>query len=391
MTVKLTSTGPAGAEDELQSEYHSSFLASVERNQMRISRGLLLLLLAFHLYPNPVIHSYTSKFVILQNRYPHGQFYDIHIDDTYYVIFWVILLTFLRTFLMEWVFNPFAKHVCKIESRFGRTRFAEQSWSFVYYSISFIFGMALYIHSPYYETLDNVFVDWPHTQMSAFMKHYYLIQLAFWFQQIFVLNIEKRRKDHFNMFSHHIITCMLVVGSYYYYFTRMGHLILIIMDSVDIFLALAKMLKYAGRTTLCDVMFVIFLVSWIILRHGFYNVLFYHTWIHSAKLMGDSKCGPGVVTKRCWNNTIIDTFLGLLFGLQAITLIWMYLIFKVAYKVVTGKGAEDVRSDDESEYEEEEREREREQREQREKEGQEDEGKGSGKESESDDFVIVDR
>ncbi|KAK7684754.1 hypothetical protein QCA50_011996 [Cerrena zonata] len=34
-------------------------------------------------------------------------------------------------------------------------------------------------------------------------------------------------------------------------------------------------------------------------------------------------------------------------GLQIITIVWMYLIFKIAYKVVTGTGAEDVRSDDE--------------------------------------------
>ena len=38
--------------------------------------------------------------------------------------------------------------------------------------------------------------------------------------------------------------------------------------------------------------------------------------------------------------------MGLLGGLQIITCIWMYLILKVAYKVVTGSGAEDVRSDE---------------------------------------------
>ena len=54
--------------------------------------------------------------------------------------------------------------------------------------------------------------------------------------------------------------------------------------------------------------------------------------------------------------------MGLLGGLQIITCIWMYLILKVAYKVVTGSGAEDVRSDEDDtdiELEEEERRRRR--------------------------------
>lgn len=40
-------------------------------------------------------------------------------------------------------------------------------------------------------------------------------------------------------------------------------------------------------------------------------------------------------------------FFWLLSMLQVITLVWLYMIGKVAYKVVTGTGAEDTRSDDE--------------------------------------------
>jgi Protein transporter of the TRAM (translocating chain-associating membrane) superfamily, longevity assurance factor len=171
--------------------------------------------------------------------------------------------------------------------------------------------------------------------------------MSFWFQQVFVLNIEQRRKDHYQMFSHHIITCLLIIGSYHYYFTSIGHLILMIMDSVDILLAAAKMLKYSGFSTACDYMFILFLVSWIILRHGVYNVLFYHTWTKLGISMKDTECLVNPNAKRCWTQNIINIFLGLLGGLQILTLIWMYLILKVAYKVILGTGAEDVRSDDE--------------------------------------------
>ena len=54
---------------------------------------------------------------------------------------------------------------------------------------------------------------------------------------------------------------------------------------------------------------------------------------------------PWSVAKAVLDNTV----LGLLGGLQIITIVWMYLIAKVAYRVVTGQGAEDVRSDESDE------------------------------------------
>lgn len=67
------------------------------------------------------------------------------------------------------------------------------------------------------------------------MKGYMLAQLAFWLQQILVINIEERRKDHWQMFAHHIVTNALIFASYRYGHTRVGNLILVLMDVVDLF------------------------------------------------------------------------------------------------------------------------------------------------------------
>jgi len=328
--------------------YHNSFLASVERNQIPMSRFLLTGLYLLHVFYKP-FKIYTSKFIHLQYAFdktdPNTK-YDIGFDDIYYVINWVISLTFLRSFIMQYILSPCAFKFFKIRSTNARIRFAEQGWSFIYYSSSFLYGIYLYYHSPYYFNVDNIYIGWPHNQLTPDFKRFYLISIAFWIQQIFVLNIEKPRKDHYQMFSHHIITCLLIIGSYYYYFVNIGHMILMIMDSVDINLAAAKMLKYAGFSASCDAMFIFFLISWVALRHGVYNYLFYHAWTRAKFLMPDGECVPGIHQKRCWTPTVVNIFLTLLGGLQIITIIWMYLIMKVAYKVVTGTGAEDVRSDD---------------------------------------------
>lgn len=353
--------------------YQQSFLATVERNQIPISRFLLSILYLLHLFYKPLT-AITSKFIHLQYPYDptnSNTTYDIGFEDIYYVINWIISLTFIRSFLMTYVLSPFASKVCKMKSEKSVVRFAEQGWSLFYYSYSFIFGLVLYYHSPYYLNNDALYIGWPHTKLSPSFKRYYLISIAFWIQQIFVLHVEQRRKDYYQMFSHHIITCALIIGSYYYYFVHIGHLILIVMDSVDIILSAAKMLKYAGYKTACDILFVVFLVSWIIVRHGIYNLILVHSIKHAMALVPEGKCIPGVYSKRCWTPTIFNTFFSLLGGLQILTLLWLYLICKVAYKVITGNGAEDVRSDESDEEEEEENEEENEAEEAEEEEAEE--------------------
>jgi acyl-CoA-dependent ceramide synthase len=53
-------------------------------------------------------------------------------------------------------------------------------------------------------------------------------------QQIFVINIEERRKDHWQMFTHHIVTVFLLVFSYGYRQMRAGNAVLVLMDIVDL-------------------------------------------------------------------------------------------------------------------------------------------------------------
>lgn len=91
-------------------------------------------------------------------------------------------------------------------------------------------------NSPYWFNLSEMWTHWPTRGMSGRLKWYYLVQFAFWLQQIVVVNIEERRKDYAQMYTHHIITSALVFMSYGTYQTKVGNVILCIMDVVDIFL-----------------------------------------------------------------------------------------------------------------------------------------------------------
>lgn len=100
--------------------------------------------------------------------------------------------------------------------------------------------------SKYWLNLPEMWTDWPDREMDGVAKWYYLVQFALWLQQILVVNIEERRKDYAQMFSHHIITCALILGSYGYHTTRVGNTILCLFDLVDIILPVSRMYSVLG-------------------------------------------------------------------------------------------------------------------------------------------------
>ena len=98
-------------------------------------------------------------------------------------------------------------------------------------------------NSDYWLNLPNLWTNWPDREMDRLFKWYYLVQFAFWLQQIVVVNIEEKRKDYIYMFSHHVVTCSLMFWSYGYRHTKVGNVILCIMDGPDILFAVSITLE----------------------------------------------------------------------------------------------------------------------------------------------------
>lgn len=82
--------------------------------------------------------------------------------------------------------------------------------------------------------------------MSGSLKWYYLVQLSFWLQQLLAINLEKPRKDYRQMLTHHMITCSLMYVTYAYHWTKIGNVILCIMDVVDFLLPVSRMVRGGG-------------------------------------------------------------------------------------------------------------------------------------------------
>ncbi|KAL7800123.1 longevity assurance proteins LAG1/LAC1 [Trichoderma ceciliae] len=341
-------------------------------NQVGLSLNLLALLFLAHACI-PKARKHTTKFFHLSYLNEKTGKFAAGIDDAYLIAFFIVLFTGLRAGTMEYVLAPFGR-LNGIGKRKDVTRFSEQAWLLVYYGVFWPMGVYLYCNSPAYLNMRELWTDWPSRELGGLMKGYMLAQWAFWLQQIVVLNIEDRRKDHWQMFSHHLITTALISSCYCYHHTRVGMFILVLMDVVDLFLPFAKCLKYCGYTTLCDLAFALFMVSWFVARHVFYLLVCWSIYAHTPEIIhsgcfvgpGDSLVGPletpagfayllepflnstGLI---CFNSTVKWAFLTPLLLLQGITIFWFTMIVRVAIKVIHGDGAEDSRSDDEGDEE----------------------------------------
>ncbi|KZO91388.1 longevity assurance proteins LAG1/LAC1 [Calocera viscosa TUFC12733] len=316
------------------------------------------------------------------NVFPQWQHYEKGALDVCFVLTWVIVFSVFREAVMSYVLAPIARrllyghrtaapansngnkatptdgignghalhqHSKREQDRRERmvTRFSEQGFIFIYYVSYWSFGMYIWANSPWAPfNPDEFYRGYPHTPLPAPIKFYYLTQLAEWCHQVIILNIEARRKDHWQMFSHHIITIALMVTSYVSNFTRVGTMILLLMDFCDFVFAAAKMFRYVGFNTAKDVTFVFFLISWFVTRHVLFGAVIWSVY-HDLPRFIPYRWSPsnGLYMTR----PALAGFISLLVALQVLLLLWFYMIIVVALRVVSGQGAEDVRSDEEDE------------------------------------------
>ncbi|KAK9762392.1 Sphingosine N-acyltransferase lag1 [Basidiobolus ranarum] len=288
----------------------------------------------------------AGKFLRIQYRVPGEEgLYMGGTDDIYFVAFWVVVFTFVRASIMEYVLTPIAKYGGIRNSR-SQHKFLEQSWLLLYYGVSWTFGFYIIYNSPFWMKTSYFWIDYPHKAIPHLSKWYYLVQTGFWLQQFFVLHAEKRRDDYPQMVIHHVVTSLLLVCSYMTYFTRIGIAVLCMMDSADIVLALAKCLRYLHYQKLCDYTFGCFVIAWAYTRHYLFFLIMWSIWKEAdVYLVIDCRPSQGFFVCR----QIQYFFLTLFVVLQGLMLFWFGQIVKVIWRVLQGSNAADCRSESESE------------------------------------------
>ncbi|KAJ6987924.1 LAG1 longevity assurance [Populus alba x Populus x berolinensis] len=180
------------------------------------------------------------------------------------------------------------------------------------------------------------------------LKAVYMYAAGFYTYSIFALIFwETRRSDFGVSMSHHVATVILIVLSYILRFGRVGSVVLAIHDASDVFLEVGKMSKYSGAEGVASFAFILFVLSWILLR-----LIYYPFWVlwstsYEVLLILDKEKHPvdGPIYYYVFNT--------LLYCLLFLHVYWWVLIYQMLAKQIQARGhlSDDVRSDSEGEDE----------------------------------------
>ncbi|PNY27267.1 Sphingosine N-acyltransferase LAG1 [Tolypocladium capitatum] len=315
----------------------------------------LLLLLAFaSLYAvDPSEANIVHRFIFLSYKQPPRDAsppqYGKGPWDVALVAFYAIVLSFTREFIMQQLLRPLAR-AHGITGRGKQQRFMEQAYTALYFGLTGPAGVYVMRRTPvwYFDTR-GMYEHFPHTTHEAAFKFYYLFQAAYWAQQalVMLLGLEKPRKDFKELVVHHVVTLALVALSYRFHFTYVGIAVYLTHDVSDLFLALSKSLNYIG-SPIIGPFFGLSIGAWIYLRH-YLNLRILYSVLTEFRTVGPYELDWETGQYKCWQSNVV-TF-GLLAGLQALNLFWLYCLLRSAYRFVVHNVAKDDRSEAEEETE----------------------------------------
>ena len=183
-------------------------------------------------------------------------------------------------------------------------KFQDQMWQlFVHVSMS-AFEYYILFHEDggvkWWEDYTTLWAPHPSVQENKPSVHlFYLIQLAIWIDTCFSHKfVEERHKDYVMMYVHHIVTIVLVAGSYSFNYLRIGVVVLLVHDLSDVPLDLMKILNYlkcegTKGFFLVEAAYAGNLVSWVYLRlyHFPRNIIW--AVVYGSREVPPPNHGPG--------------------------------------------------------------------------------------------------
>ena len=199
----------------------------------------------------------------------------------------------------------------------------------------------------------QMYINYPHKTHSAEFKSFYLLQAANWTHLLVVLSLqlEKPRKDFLELTIHHLTTLSLIFLSYRFHFTWIGVPVFWTHDISDVFLAISKILNYLEPPDpAVPIVFGIFTSVWIYTRH-YLGILILWSVATEFRTVGLWTLDWEQQFYKCWISQYV-TF-ALLSVIQLLDLYWLFLILRIAWRILTTgeqkDDREDVDQDDETE------------------------------------------
>lgn len=198
----------------------------------------------------------------------------------------------------------------------------------------------------------------PANNVSAHVLVFSLLYAARYLAMLVSLvALEPRKKDFWEMVTHHIVTVFLVGTSTAFGYIRIGLVIMVIFDYADPFLHIAKMLNYCKQTFprvkplswATDIFFALFAVVFTVTRIFVFSYVVYSVSVESYLVVGRGDGAKQLPLVEAVHKVEVGHHISvlLIWILYALQWFWFSLLLKVVYRtLILGAAPEDNRSSD---------------------------------------------
>lgn len=242
------------------------------------------------------------------------------------------------------------------------TKFGEYVYRLIYHSFMSVFGLFYFHDAPWWNWdseqsgIRFIFLDHPHHEISIGMTWYYLFQAAYNLDAVlhllelsFMISLHKPikdgrlqspinikwsdivRGDFREMFIHHVITNLLIFGSSWFRFTRVGSMVFLVHDISDVPVDLSKLANFVKWKTGTIVCFVTMVLMWIATRLYILPFYIYRGVLKYSNLLVSENGNMDVRFYIMYR----PFFYWLFAGLIVLHIFWFYIFIRIAVDLVS--------------------------------------------------------
>jgi len=276
--------------------------------------------------------------------------------DLHYVFALASAFTIVRYLCTSLLITPLVRFLCLTGEQ--SSKFGESTWKLLFYVTAWSMAARLLLYPAkysYFYQHAQVFSDHtPGMPIPSDILVVYLVQTAFYVHSIYAsVFMDVWRTDSIAMLAHHVVTILLLAGSYAMRFHKIWLIVLVTHDICDLFLESAKLCIYLKNRknhnnnrqlydNLSTILFIGFGVSWAVFR----------LYLYPQRAVLTALCGAPL-SESGYSRDLVPTYIffcSLLTFIFILDVHWFLLILKLAYRMLfAGEGVEDIREDSEEE------------------------------------------
>lgn len=239
-------------------------------------------------------------------------------------------------------------------------KFGEYVFRLMYHSTVTIAGLCFFLDAPWWDEKQGgvgaTLHHHPHHEIGVEMIWYYMIQGAYNVEAMLSLSelsfdIKFRsmfskegkiqspvkigwsdtcRGDFTEMFAHHVITNLLVIGSSHLRFSRIGTMVFMVHDISDVPVDVSKLLNFMKWKYMTISAFAILMITWIVTRLYILPFVIVKGIFDTCHLLYENEDIPATYYSK-----ILVVFKGLLISITSLHVLWFVILLRILLKVIT--------------------------------------------------------